>query len=182
MAEVSAFIRQVTCLIRIFAAVFIASAFVLGGRLLAQKDAKRVSVIREILLMINVMETRLRYSEMPVNRLLALLEENGFSQLGFLSECRKRLSDGEAFGMAWGKSIEQSRAFCVLLPEEARRLTAMGTDIGVTDIEGQLSCCRYYKVLFEKSLTEREEQSERSSRMFPPLGMLLGVSAAIFLI
>ncbi len=171
-----------TCLIKLIAAVFIASAFVLGGRFLAQTDAKRVSVVREILLMINVMETRLRYSEMPVIRLLGLLEENGFSQLVFLSECRRMLSDGEAFGSAWRKSIEQSRAFCMLLPEESRKLIAMGTDIGVTDIEGQLSCCGYYRTVFEKSLTEREEKSRRSSRMFPPLGMLLGVSAAIFLI
>lgn len=169
-------------MIRAFAAVFIASAFALGGRFLAQTDAKRVSIVREILLMINVMETRLHYSEMPVIRLLSLLEENGFSQLGFLSECRKMLSEGEAFGSAWRKSIGQSRTFCLLLPEESRKLMAMGTDIGVTDIEGQLSCCRYYKVVFEKSLTDREEKSARSSRMFPPLGMLLGVSAAIFLI
>lgn len=169
-------------MIKILAAVFIASAFALGGRFLAQTDAKRVSVIREIILMINVMETRLRYSEMPVIRLLNMLEENGFSQLGFLSECRRMLSCGEPFSSAWRKSIEQSRAFCILLPDESRKLIAMGTDIGVTDIEGQLSCCGYYKAVFEKSLTEREEKSNRSARMLPPLGMLLGISAAIFLI
>ena len=171
-----------TCLVKLVAAVFIASAFALGGRFLAQTDAKRVSAVREILLMINVMETRLRYSEIPVIRLLALLEENGFSRLVFLTECRRMLSDGEAFSSAWKKSIGQNRSFCLLLPEESRKLIAMGTDIGVTDIEGQLSCCEYYRTVFEKALTEREEKSRRSSRMFPPLGMLLGISAAIFLI
>lgn len=170
------------CLIKALAALLIAAAFALGGRFLAYADFRRVSLVREILLMINVMETRLRYSEMPVIQLLGQLEESAVSQLEFIGACKTMLESGEQFSCAWKKSIEQSRALCALLPEESRKLIAMGADIGVTDIEGQLSCCRYYKSLFEQALSEREEKNKRSARMFPPLGMLLGISAAIFLI
>lgn len=163
--------------------MLIAAAFAFGGRFLASLDSERVACIREILLMINIIETRLRFSATPVVELLTLIEDSGScNRLGFVKKCRLAVENGDSFNGAWRKSIEECRAFCKLLPEESKKLIAMGGDIGVTDIEGQLSCCGYYKKLFDNSLVEKEDKSKHSSKLFPPLGVLLGISAAIFLV
>lgn len=154
----------------------------LGGRAVALKDAERAEAVKDILRMINVMETRLRFSGVPVAELLLAVENGGCDNLIFIGRCRAAVEKGEPFNKAWRESILGCRQFCRLLPDESARLVSMGSDIGVTDIEGQLSCCGYYREIFSASLSEKDEKRKRSAVMFPPLGILLGISAALFLI
>ena len=132
--------------------------------------------------MINIMETRLRFSSVPVKELLAEVENGGCEALTFISDCRVAVENGEPFSKAWRESILGCRRFCGMLPDESAKLISMGSDIGVTDIEGQLSCCGYYREIFAASLSEKDEKRKHSAVMFPPLGILLGISAVMFLI
>ena len=132
--------------------------------------------------MINVMETRLRFSSVPVGELLAAIENSGCESLAFIRDCRVAVENGEAFNKAWRESILSCKAFCRMLPDETAKLISMGSDIGVTDIDGQLACCGYYREIFSASLSEKDEKRKHSAVMFPPLGILAGISAALFLI
>ena len=165
----------------IAAALLVATAFIAGGRMLASAASERVELIKEILLMLNIFETRLRYAGAPVSELLHMAAQGGCSKLSFLEECRLLLADGEIFRDAWKKCIRKHTAFCRLLPEESEKLIVMGADIGTTDVEGQLSCCGYYKEIFEACLIEKEEKCRQSAALYPKLGIMLGVSAALFL-
>ncbi len=146
------------------------------------KDSKKVEILKDILRMINIMETRLRFSGVPVAELLAAVENGGCENLTFISECRAAIENGEIFNKAWRESILQSKWLCRMLPDESAKLVSMGADIGVTDIEGQLSCCGYYKEIFSAYLSEKDEKRKHSAVMFPSVGILLGISAALFLI
>ncbi|MBR2869572.1 MAG: stage III sporulation protein AB [Clostridia bacterium] len=163
------------------AALLVAAAFVIGGRMLASAASERVEFIKEILLMLNIFETRLRYAGAPVSELLHLASEGGCSRLLFLEKCGILLAEGEIFKDAWEKCIREHTAFCRLLPEESEKLIGMGSDIGRTDVEGQLSCCGYYKEIFGACLLEKEEIFRRSAALYPKLGIMFGVSAALFL-
>ncbi len=128
------------------------------------------------------METRLRFSGIPVGELLVAIENGGCDNLTFIGKCRAAIEKGEPFNKAWSESILGCKPLCGMLPDETAKLVSMGSDIGVTDIEGQLSCCGYYREIFSASLSEKDEKRKRSAVMFPPLGILLGISAALFLI
>lgn len=169
-------------MVRFFAVLSIAAAFAFGGKYLAFIAREKAEIIREILQMINVIETRLRFNATPVSQLLLLVEESGLKRLCFISECREGIENGCVFSEAWKKSISGCGYLCALLPDDMKQLIAMGADIGVTDIEGQLACCGYNRQVFEKSLHEKEEKSRQSAKLFPPLGILLGISAALFLL
>ena len=71
---------------------------------------------------------------------------------------------------------------CRILSGALRHLTALGAEIGSTDLEGQLSCCEYYKNIFSAELENQQEKNKKYSKLFPPLGLLAGVSAAILMI
>ncbi|MBQ4626875.1 MAG: stage III sporulation protein AB [Clostridia bacterium] len=170
-------------MLKIAAAVLIAAAFGSAGRYYAYLEKKRVQTLREVLMMISVTQTRLKFSRLPVSELLKSLSENSaLSGLGFLKTCRELLSFGDSFSSAWKKSLDQSFEMKKLLPEAYENLLVLGDEIGATDLEGQLSQCEYYKKLFEGILEEREEKSKKSARLFPSLGLLLGISAALFII
>ena len=89
---------------------------------------------------------------------------------------------GTDFYSAWKESIESETEFCSLLGKSAKSLISMGSELGSTDLEGQLSCCEYYRKIFETDLEEQREKSMKYSKLFPSMGLLLGVSAAIFMV
>ncbi|MBQ8763637.1 MAG: stage III sporulation protein AB [Clostridia bacterium] len=165
------------------AMVLLAVGFSLAGRWAAAMQKKRVSVISEILLMINVVESRLRYSHLPVSDLLRVLNENtGLSKLGFIKNCREKVCFGEPFPAAWQECVEAETELCRLLPESSKHLASFGADIGSSDLESQLSGCEYYKQIFSAELELEREKSQRYTKLFPSLGLLLGISAAIMIV
>ncbi len=170
-------------MLKTLAVLFIAFGFAFGGHCLASFHEKRATVLNDIILMLSIAETQLRYACIPVTDLMNIFEENGKLQnLGFISVCKEKISRGEDFPHAWSDSIEADRELCRLVGTALPYLFGFGDDLGATDINGQLSCCEYYKQIFSKELSEREEQCKKYSKLFPALGAMLGISAAIIII
>lgn len=170
-------------MIKTAAMLLISAGFIFGGFTLAALYSKRIIVIREILLMISVIETQLKYACLPVSDIMNLLcESDRFENLGFLVKCRSETENGEPFPSAWKKSVESEKELCRLLSDFTVYLERLGADIGSTDISGQLRCCDYYRRIFENELAAREESGKKYSKLFPALGLTLGISAAILMI
>ena len=149
-------------MIKTAAALAVALGFALGGKCVASFYAGR-------------------FAHLTVEQLLRELDKNGgFVYLDFIADCRRRMESGEPFPSAWRKSIEQRGELCRLLGEAKEYLAALGS--GATDVDGQLNSCGYYKRLLTAELEQREEKNRRSSKLFPALGVMLGVSAAIMMI
>lgn len=175
--------KRVIFLIKIAAIVLIAAGFAVGGCYAASFQSKKAKVIEDILLMISVTQTQLRYACLPVSDLLKILcENNRFVGLGFIEKCKESVESGEPFPQAWKNSVESEYMLCRLLSNHCGYLIRLGSDIGATDIEGQLGCCEYYKQIFEKELVRREENAKKYSKLYPALGMMLGISAAILIV
>lgn len=170
-------------MLKIFSVFFIISAFTCGGMYFSSLEKQRVSTLRNIITMISVAETQLRYLRVPVAELMKnLSENNAVSELAFIKQCNEMLCMGFSFSSAWKGSIEANPQFKKLLPETYKNLFLLGGEIGSTDLEGQLSSLGYYKQIFSSSLCEHEERCKRTSKLCPSLGLLLGISAAIMII
>lgn len=165
------------------AMLMIAAAFAVGGFAVSAFHAKKAAVISNIILMINIIETQLRYACLPVPELLKILGENEvLAELSFIKCVRERVCFGEAFHDAWSKCVFEDSELCALLGKTVPYLARLGGDIGASDLESQLSCCEYYRRIFEDELKIRREKSGRYTKLFPPLGLLAGVTAAILIV
>lgn len=163
--------------------LMIAAAFAVGGFGFAAFQSKRVAVIGNIILMLNIIETQLRYACLPVTDLLRILDENeSLAGLNFIKCVREKVCFGEPFPQAWSKCVSDDAEFCRLLGGSAPYLARLGADIGASDLQSQLSCCEYYKRIFEDELKIQREKSGRYSKLFPPLGLLAGITAAILIV
>ena len=170
-------------LIKYASMLLISTGFILGGMYFASFQSKKAELINDILLMLSVIETQLRYACLPVADLMRILcETEKLSGLSFLMICKEKLDKNESFPVAWKKSVEECGELCRLLGNHKDYLIRLGSDIGATDLEGQLGCCEYYKQIFKKELAVREESSKKYSKVFPALGLMLGISAAIIII
>ncbi len=170
-------------MIKASAMLLLVAGFFLAGKWAAAMQEKRTALLDEIMLMISVVESRLRYARLPVTDLLRVLDESpGLSQLGFIKNCREKVCFGEPFPEAWRNSVRSETELCKLLADSAEHLASFGADIGSTDLESQLSGCRYYIGVFGRDLDLQREKSRKYSKLFPPLGMLIGISAAILIV
>ena len=182
-AKPKKFTGRANWMIKILAFLFIISGCTAAGVFASSYCIKRAEILSTVILMINAIETQLRYACLPVSDLLRVLADNpAFSQLGFIKCTREKICFGESFPDAWKESVESEAEVCRVLSGSAQHLFALGTEIGSTDLEGQLSCCEYYKDIFSKELEIQQEKNRRYSRLFPPLGLLVGISAAILMI
>lgn len=170
-------------MIKITAIVFIVCGFVFSGQCITSYYRRRAEILGDIVMMLSVMQTRLRYECLPLAALLRVLEENGkMKNLGFITVCREKSESGDSFPHAWRESIEKERELCRLIRDVLPYLIQLGDDLGSTDLEGQLACCEYYERIFRAELDNREEQNKKYIKLFPTLGAVLGIWAAILII
>lgn len=170
-------------LLKAAAVILIFCGFCCGGRYLAKTQVKKAEITGDILLMLSVIRTQLCYTCLPLSDLLRILcSTEKLKNLRFLEECRKGVCLGEAFPEAWKNAVEGDAELCSLLSDCKDYLIQLGADMGTTDVEGQLRCCEYYSRIFEKELALREENSKKYSKLYPSLGVMLGISAVIMII
>ena len=163
--------------------MFIALGFAASGFYFSSVYIKKTELLNEMVMMLGTVKTQLRYTHLPVSSILISLRENkNISGLGFVSSCSEKIRCGEPFPDLWRKSIENEKELCRLVPEAAEHLIRFGETLGTTDLEGQLSCCEYYESIFLKELNEKEEQSKKYEKLFPAIGIMLGISAAIMIV
>lgn len=164
------------------AIISVALGFSLSGFYLSSLYDKKYEILSDIVMMLEVIQTQLRYARLPLSSMMILLEEENRGNLKFLSECRKMTQRGESFPDSWRRSIENDRELCRLVDGELPNLIRFGESLGTTDLDGQLSSCEYYERIFRKELEEKEAQSKKYSKLFPTIGIMLGISAAIMIV
>lgn len=177
------FFWQVMFLLKLIAIVLFGTGFFLGGIYLASQQTQKVQAVKDILFMLSVTQTNLRYACLPISDLLRILcETEKLSSLGFVNECKASVEKGDAFPKAWKEAVENDYELCKLLGENKKYLFRFGAELGSTDIESQLGCCEYYEQIFQKELSAYEENEKKYSKLYPVLGLMLGISAAIIII
>lgn len=170
-------------MIKITAVSFIVFGFAVSGFYFSSVYEKKTEILNSVVSMVTAVKTQLRYAHLPVSSILVFLQENrSANSLRFISECSERMGSGESFADLWQKSIENEKELCKLIPESVPHLIRFGRSLGTTDLEGQISCCEYYERIFAEELNEKTEQCKKYSKLFPTLGIMLGISVAIMII
>ncbi|MBO5409850.1 MAG: stage III sporulation protein AB [Clostridia bacterium] len=164
------------------ACVAVAAGFFFAGRYAAFRQNEKTAVIRDTVLFIAFCETKLRFASPPVADIMREAAGRSGRLSGFVNSCCLLLDGGVSFPQAWKASLDGERELCGLLGCAKAELESFGSDLGATDIQGQLSCCGYYKHFFETELEKRSPSSERSAKVFPALGAMLGALSVILFI
>lgn len=173
----------VNCLIKIAAIILIVSGCVFAGRYISAFQDKKADILEETAMMISFMQTRLRYDCLPLLSLLRATQESGKAgSLKFVSICIEKSENGMPFPSAWRESVENDAELRRYIRNASAYLIRFGNDLGTTDLEGQLSCCEYYETVFRNELSDRKEHNKKYSKLYPTLGAMLGIWAAILII
>lgn len=150
------------------------------GQYFSLAAARRIRALEQVLLLLNAIENELGYCRTPVRELLHRLAlRSEFPELPFLRVCSEMCEQGLPFPQAWSASLKKRAMSVTLRREDTGLLLAFGSQLGTTDLDGQVSLCRLYVRLFEERLVQAREWKSRYAKLYTSLGVLSGLLAWI---
>ena len=150
---------------------------------MAVRLRKHETVLIEIKLFINMVETKIRYSSSELYDIFySMISSDRFENLKFIGCCVEGLNRGVPFENAWNSALAETQKKMLLDDEEMSMMKNFGQELGTTDVEGQIGICKMYNELFEVRLEKAREKRYQCSKLYVGLGTMAGVGAAILMI
>lgn len=163
-------LRIVLCLILLLCATFLGYWFSL--RLLRRSDN-----LFTLIECIDKMKNFISFGRYEIARVVSLSFENVEDFKAFTEN-----DDDEEF-FEWWRSCVATLNFSTALNKEDRELLLrFGENLGVTDVEGQISNCELYITLFKKCFDNAKEIENKNVRLYRILGFSLGSLIALIVL
>lgn len=169
---------------------FILILIVLGistfiGYFLANKFTSRVSEINDLLLALDIFETKIKYTYDSLTTSFLFIADNlktKIYRIFFIAaeeiNQNKNLSAGDIFR----KVVDEERIFLNLNNDDIEILKQLGVSLGQTDIEGQIKNIKLVSSSLKRKLEEAKEEKSKNFKLYRNMGMLSGLIIIIILL
>ena len=131
--------------------------------------------------MIETVKTQISFINVDIVSLISTLcENNSFSELDFLYECKNKIGDTDSFESVWTNSVN-----CFVSPltdDDKRIIISFGSQLGKSDTNGQIRNCELHINQIEKQIAQAEENYQKYGNLYINLSIISGVMIVIFLI
>ena len=148
-----------------------------AGFLFSQKLYKRREFLKNFVEFISSLETNLRFNSDDVYLLVNTCAENCGIKTLFVDD-NMHLS----FEKAWNETVARTAKIFPLAKSDVSLMKSFGTQLGKTDVEGQLKHLELYKVYFQKQLSDAQEAVGQKSKLYRTMGFFAGSAAALMMI
>ncbi len=137
--------------------------------------------LENAILLLEQMETCLRYGQIPTFEMLERLSDSGsFGGCTYLNQCFGRVKSGWQFPQAWRKSVQEERSG--LGKRDKAILSNVADILGGSDFESQIEALSLNRSLLKQNLSEAIGERNTRGKLYRSLGILLGIGIAIFMI
>ncbi len=144
--------------------------------------SKRVSELELCLVLLEKIQTFLRYEQTPTGELMEKLASfKMFAPLPFVKECSRRLNQGESFPSAWEQGLNSTQNQTHLTPKDYAVLSGVAPVIGTSDAQGQISALDVIREMLNENSKEARQKKNTYGRLYRSLGVLSGIGLGIFL-
>lgn len=162
----------------LFIGIFLGCTYV--GMIISNKYKNRVNDLKEFKSMLNIMNTKIRYTYEPIGEIaysISKISQNSVSNI-FKEICNqlktKHISD------AWNSAIDiYGNNFS---KEDKTLIKSMGKMLGKTDVNGQLCEINQAEEFLKIQIEKAEKEKEKNEKLYKSLGMSIGLAIIIILI
>ena len=137
----------------------------------------------EILLFISAVKNEIEFNRKPI---IAIFRENcqgsSYKPLSFISQCVRLTEDGKDFPTAWKLAVKNNKTAALLRPRDIQLLLSFGSQLGTTDVSGQVSLCVLYEKLFEEELKSAQNHEEHYGKIYRQSGIFIGAAIIILIL
>lgn len=159
------------------------TAGVLSGVYARYQLGRRVRTLTLIRELLAFWEARLRYTATPLATLLTqAAAREQFAPLVFLQETAAALTQTAAVPEAWRQGVERGKRQNGLTREDTDLLRRAGDELGMTDLEGQLSHLSLLERQIEQQRDEAQQAAAVKGKLYLTLGGAAGAAVALLLL
>lgn len=137
----------------------------------------RVETLEEFLKVIRFMETEMRFHALPLRQIV----EKHCGEMEILRQCHMMLQIGKSFEQAWKSGIESGSKGRGLKSKDVQLIEHFGTELGSSDIQGQIAHCEGTIKLLEVQIELAREEQKKKSKLFSILGLFLGTGIVLLI-
>lgn len=158
------------------AVLLIASSFSVGISM-SKSLYRRRTFLKSFIVFIDNLATHIRYNTDDIFRLVSIC--SGSEELRCFDYFDK--PHNEPFEKIWSKSVLTIPRAYALTKSDTDLLLEFGSQLGKTDIDGQLKHIKLYKTFFANQLSEAEEAISKKSKLYKTMGLFAGSAAALMM-
>jgi len=171
-------------IVKLIGSLLIIASASLMGISKANVYKNRAADLRDLVLILQLLETEICYmSNILRDALQNCAEAKNESRVSvFFRWAAELLANREMTSAeAWDKSVSENLKYTSLKQEDAEILSGLGTTLGTSDYEGQLKNIRFVIKQLEVQIVKADEDSVKYQNMYRKLGVLGGIAAVVIL-
>ena len=152
------------------------------GFILSKGYADRLDELNAFNTLVNILQNSIKFTKLPLNEI--------FDQIGNVTiktnvknifiDCKEKLTNLNVDN-AWKKAIDDEIYFLNMKNEDFDVIETLGSILGKTDIDGQMSGLNQFKERLSIQIKQAEFEKNKNSKMFKSLGTIVGLVIVILL-
>ncbi len=162
----------------LFVLIFLSSTYI--GMIISSKYKNRVNDLKELKSILNIMNTKIRYTYEPIGEIceeISQMNETNVGKLfGQVSTNLKEKPITEAWNCAidtYGNNFSK---------EDKHIIKTLGKMLGKTDIDGQVSEIEQANEFLHVQIEKAEKERQKNEKLYKSLGMVIGIAIIIILV
>ena len=143
------------------------------------KMRKRAEVLESTYFMLNEIKLTFSYSCLPIYEMIGVLSGKDRYAVTFIPDCKKNIDSGMDFPSAWEAAVKRED---ILSCEEKQKLLQLGSFLGTSDLESQISVIRLYLISFDEYRKEARLKSNKYADTCIYVGVFCAIGLFVMLI
>lgn len=155
------------------------------GYALANKYSSRVLELRDLIMALEIFETKIKYTYDSLTTSFMYIADNlktKIYRIFFITAQEVSENKNDSAGECFKKVVDNEKIFLNLNKEDIEILKELGISLGQTDIEGQLKNIRLVSNALRNQLEEAKEEKNKNFKMYRNMGVLSGLIIIIILL
>lgn len=158
--------------------VFVITTFL--GLMMANKFKDRVKDLKAIRSILNIIETKIKYTYEPLPQIFEDISNKYNGSIGEMFKMSKNMMKQLSADEAWAFALDRSNTNMNI--EDLEILKNLDKMLGKTDAEGQLSEIELMKNFIDVQIKKAEEEQVKNEKLYKSLGITVGLALVIILI
>ncbi len=150
------------------------------GILISNKFRNRVADLKELRSALNMLQTKIKFTYMPLPDIFKEISEQTNSKVGNIFKVASIKMEFTTAGNAWKQAIDLSDIN--LNSEDVNTLKGLGKLLGQTDVEGQISEIELVEKFIDVQIQKAENECQKNQKLYKTLGAVIGLGIVIILI
>lgn len=163
--------------------VFMTSTFI--GYTLANRYRTRVAELNDLLLALEIFETKIKYTYDSLTTSFLYIADNlktKVYRIFYVTAEEVRENKNDSAGECFKRVVDGEKIFLALNKDDIEIVKELGVSLGQTDMEGQVKNIKLVYNSLKNQLENAKEEKNKNFRMYRNMGMLSGLVIIIILL